>query len=66
MSKSTKATRGSVRAKANLPAKAGKRRPPHIKSVRDKHGKRDWVAACPSQRPVKAGRHHGPEFGERR
>lgn len=42
---SNKKMNGSVRGKANLPAKAGKRRPHHIKSVRDKNGKRDWVAA---------------------
>ena len=36
----------NVRRKLGLVAKAGRRRPPHIKSVRDKKtGKRDWVAA---------------------
>ncbi len=36
----------NARQKAGLPAKAGRRRPPHIKSVRDaRTGKRDWVAA---------------------
>lgn len=43
--RSSKTRVGINRAKANLPAKAGKRRPPHIKSVKDKHGRRDWVAA---------------------
>ena len=42
---SNKKMMGSLRAKANLPAKAGRRRPPHIKSVKDRNGKRDWVAA---------------------
>lgn len=43
---SKKKSLGSVRAKAGLPAKAGRRRPPSIKSVRDKKtGKRDWVTA---------------------
>ena len=42
---SNKKMNGSVRGKAGMVAKAGKRRPPHIKSVRDKRGKRDWVAA---------------------
>ena len=36
----------NARQKAGLPAKAGRRRPPHVKSVRNKMtGKRDWVAA---------------------
>jgi len=42
---SNKKMNGSVRGKANLVAKAGKRRPPHIKSKRDRHGKRQWEAA---------------------
>lgn len=33
---------GSLRAKASLPAKAGRRRPPHLKSTVDKNGKRNW------------------------
>jgi len=33
---------GSVRAKAGMPAKAGRRRPPHLKSVRDRNDKRNW------------------------
>ena len=39
---------GSVRAKAGLPAKAGRRRPPHLKSVKDRNGHRDWVATSGS------------------
>lgn len=31
------------RRKLGLVAKAGKRRPPHIKSERDRNGKRNWV-----------------------
>ena len=38
---SNKKAIGSIRAKAGLPAKAG--RPPHLKSVRDRNGHRDWV-----------------------
>lgn len=38
-----KKTMGSVRAKAGLPAKAGRRRPPHLQSVRDRNGHRDYV-----------------------
>lgn len=41
---SNKKTLGSIRAKAGLPAKAGRRRPPHLKSVRDRNGHRDWEA----------------------
>lgn len=33
---------GSVRAKAGLPAKAGRRRPPNIISSKDRDGKRQW------------------------
>lgn len=33
---------GSVRAKAGLPAKAGRRRPPNIVSTIDRDGKRQW------------------------
>lgn len=39
---SNKKTLGSIRAKAGLPAKTGRRRPPHLKSVRDRNGHRDW------------------------
>lgn len=42
MAKSKKGT-GSIRAKAGLPAKAGRRRPPHIASTRDRDGKRQWA-----------------------
>lgn len=42
---SNKKMMGSVRAKAGMVAKAGRRRPPHIKSARDVRGKRQWVAA---------------------
>lgn len=42
---SPKKTMGSKRAKVGLPAKAGRRRPPHLKSVRDRNGHRDWVVA---------------------
>jgi len=41
--KTRKKSLGSVRAKAGMPAKAGRRRPPHLKSVRDRNGHRDWV-----------------------
>lgn len=40
-----KRTGVNARQQAGLPAKAGRRRPPHIKSMRDKAGKRDWVIA---------------------
>ncbi len=43
--KTSKNSKGSVRAKAGLTAKAGRRRSPSIKSVRDKNGKRDWITA---------------------
>ena len=43
--KTRKRSLGSVRAKANLPAKAGKRRPPHIRSEKDSRGKRQWFNA---------------------
>jgi hypothetical protein len=46
---SNKKTLGSLRAKLGLPAKAGRRRPPHLKSVRDRNGHRDWEAVS---RPV--------------
>lgn len=39
---SNKKMNGSMRGKAGLVAKAGKRRPPH---KRDRHGKRQWEAA---------------------
>lgn len=39
---SKKKTLGSVRAKAGMVAKAGRRRPPHIKSKIDMYGKRQW------------------------
>ena len=43
---SRKGNRGlNARRKAGLPAKAGKRRPPSIKSIRDSDGKRQWVIA---------------------
>lgn len=42
---SNKKMMGSVRAKAGLVAKAGKRRPPHIVSKRDNRGKRHWFGA---------------------
>lgn len=41
---SNKKTLGSVRSKANLAAKAGRRRPPSIVSKRDRNGKREWTA----------------------
>jgi hypothetical protein len=44
MAKSGKRSKGSVRAKLGLPAKAGRRRPPHLRSEIDKHGKRQWFA----------------------
>lgn len=40
-----KKSHGSVRSKAGLPAKAGRRRPPHIKSTIGPNGKREWVAS---------------------
>lgn len=40
-----KDAKGSVRAKAGLPAKAGRRRPPNIVSTRDRDGKRQWETA---------------------
>lgn len=43
---SRKKSRGlNKRQQLGLPAKAGKRRPPSIKSIRDSDGKRHWVAA---------------------
>lgn len=42
---SNKKSMGSVRGKAGLVAKAGKRRPPHIASFKDSYGKRQWRAA---------------------
>lgn len=51
---SNKKTIGSIRAKAGLPAKAGRRRPPHLKSVRDRNGHRDWeVTSHPVPKSVK-------------
>lgn len=43
---SNKKTLGSVRAKAGLPAKAGRRRPNALVSERDRNGNRNWVAAA--------------------
>lgn len=41
---SNKKMLGSIRAKTELPAKAGRRRPPHLKSVHDRNGRHDWEA----------------------
>lgn len=41
--KTKKKSIGSIRAKAGMPAKAGRRRPPHLQSVKDRNGHRDWV-----------------------
>jgi len=46
---SNKKAIGSIRAKAGLPAKAGRRRPPHLKSVRDRNGHRDWVTVSQAE-----------------
>lgn len=45
VSGSNKKMCGSIRAKAGMVAKAGKRRPPHIVSKKDMRGKRQWFAA---------------------
>lgn len=45
VSGSNKKMMGSVRAKAGLVAKAGKRRPHHIVSKKDMRGKRQWFPA---------------------
>ncbi len=56
VAKTSKKSLGSVRAKAGLPAKAGRRRPPHLKSVRDRNGHRDWeVTSKPVPKSVKKG-----------
>lgn len=44
ISGSNKKTRGSILSKAGRPAKAGRRRPPHLKSTIDHYGKRQWEA----------------------
>jgi hypothetical protein len=41
--KTKKKSIGSMRAKAGFPAKAGRRRPPHLQSVRDRNGHRDYI-----------------------
>lgn len=52
--KTKKKSLGSVRAKAGMPAKAGRRRPPHLKSVKDRNGHRDWVTVShPEPKPTK-------------
>ena len=43
--KTGKRSKGSVRARAGLVAKAGVRRPPHIVSRWDSKGKRHWFPA---------------------
>lgn len=49
-----KKTLGSVRSKAGLPAKAGRRRPPHIKSVKDKNGVKQYeTVSRPEPKPQK-------------
>lgn len=56
-SQKVKRATGSFRSKAGLPAKAGRRRPHALISVRDKNGKREWQASNnPSMKKVsKAG-----------
>lgn len=49
VAKTSKKSLGSSRAKSGLPAKAGRRRPPHLKSVKDRNGHRDWEV---TSRPV--------------
>lgn len=49
VSGSNKKTMGSIRAKANMPSKAGKRRPPNMVSNRDRHGTRQWETVNSSQ-----------------
>jgi hypothetical protein len=42
--KTKKKSMGSLRSKIGGVAKAGRRRPPHIKSEIDFYGKRQWTA----------------------
>lgn len=49
VSGSNKRTMGSIRAKANMPAKAGKRRPPNMISKRDRNGTRQWETVNSTQ-----------------
>lgn len=56
--KTKKKSVGSSRAKSGMPAKAGRRRPPHLKSVRDRNGHRDWeVTSHPVPKSVKKEKH---------
>lgn len=51
--KTKKKSVGSSRAKAGLPAKAGRRRPPHLMSVRDRDGRRNWETVSRAVTPSK-------------
>lgn len=50
-----KKTLGSIRSKAGLPAKAGRRRPAHLASEHDRDGHRNWVP-CPGKGKPNPGR----------
>ena len=47
---SNKKSLGSMREKAGLPPKAGRKRPPHLRSERDRQGKRQWFAVSSNEK----------------